>query len=657
MTPIRNPQQEKARNSLVLSIVFLLAALSPTVIEMDMEDEGLIAVLCGISGVIGSLFAAAQFTREAKEYDRTLRGKNNILHWTPSNEEWESYFTHLPRKMTTWGFRRKIQSLLQDPHREIFVSSEGILIGTHFTSFKSIGKKFEWMQLVREPVPMLDFCYKEKGRYQSYFYHVYLPVPRSKIDAAERIVERFQHGLPKITPAQQKEMLLDEASASAREHQSFSQQESQQSFTPPAARSFLPKEQEDHTQKYSSRAAKSEYAQTDAIQYSSPSRSTFRMIVFVLAFGALAGCGYFLYQNHLAMKESLFELKGHKASIDRLLFSSDGKSLGVITFSTRDKDRMPEISIAKLDTRTVDWRPMLLESRMAITAFTPDLEHLLTIHPYWKNSFVVHFFSPERDVFSFIHYPRSLLVETMSITKALISPSGKYAAAIGTDMFLWDAYAIRTIDSLVLRRGGMLHDIAFTSDDELLVARDSAEYLLIEAFPSRIVRQWFTKNPGDGVSNDARILFNAPGTFALLVDADSIRIFEVGNVATVSSIPIQETRYKNLGRSPDGRFLLGRIDARNIRLIDATQSKTLEVTDDEYATCIFSPNGKRCALLRSADATVEIIDLPSMRPMRVIKHVDGLFTINPSVSAVAFSPDGKFLATANETIRLWNVQE
>lgn len=657
MTPIRNPQQEKARNSLVLSIVFFLVALSPTVIEMDMEDEGLIVVLCGIAGVLGSLFAAAQFTREAKEYDRTLRGKNNILHWTPSNEEWETYFTHLPSKMTTWGFRRKIQMLLRDPHREIFVSSEGILIGTHYTSFKSIGKKFEWMQLVREPAPMLDFCYKEKGRYQYYYYHVFLPVPMSKINEAEKIAERFQDGLPKITPAQEKEILLDEAATSAREFQTSSQQESRPSFTPPAARSFLHKNQQYHTKKYSSRASKSEYAQTDAIQYSAPSRSTFRLLLILLAFGALAGCGYVLYQNHRAMKESLFTLKGHKAYIDRLLFSSDGKSLGAITFSTSDKDRRPEISIAKLDTRTVDWRPMLLETQMSIAALTPDLEHLVTIHPYWKNSFAIHFFSPDRDVFSFVHYPRSLLVETMSITKALLSPSGKYAAAIGTDIFLWNAYAIRTIDSLVLRRGGMLYDIAFTSNDELLVARDSAHYLLIEEFPSRIVRQWFTKNQSDGISKDARILFNAQATFALLVDAESIRVFEIGTTTTTATLPIQATRYKNFGLSPDGRFLLGRIDARNVRLIDATQSKTIEVMDDEYATCIFSPDGKRCALLRSADATVEIIDLPSMRPMRVIKHVDGLFTIDPSVSAAAFSPDGKSLATANETIRLWNVQE
>jgi WD40 repeat protein len=128
--------------------------------------------------------------------------------------------------------------------------------------------------------------------------------------------------------------------------------------------------------------------------------------------------------------------------------------------------------------------------------------------------------------------------------------------------------------------------------------------------------------------------------------------------------------------SPDGKTLVSSGDDATIKVWDAETGaliRTLTGHSELVMSVAFSPDGKLLAS-GSDDASVRLWDAKTGKPLRKIMRVDRLLELlapvakklfgleidghSYAVRAVAFSPDGKTLASASvdPVVKLWNVE-
>jgi RNA polymerase sigma factor (sigma-70 family) len=240
---------------------------------------------------------------------------------------------------------------------------------------------------------------------------------------------------------------------------------------------------------------------------------------------------------------------------------------------------------------------------------------------------------------------RKLKAKDYQVFHTAFSADGRLlAAADGYGVTLWDT-----------KTGNRVHDfghtylvgsLAFTSDGQTLLTG--------AAYNDGVIRVW---DPLTGKQRDQWRGHDQGGILGLVVTPDgqfaidnSLRVWEVATGKEVRRLGDGKEGAWTIALSPDGKVLASS-PGKVIRLWDVATGKELHTFGSGSILRVrFSPDGKTLATAGSKDRVVRLWDVADGKELRTL---EGHEATHP---CLAFSPDGRFLATGDTggTIRLWD---
>jgi WD40 repeat protein len=345
----------------------------------------------------------------------------------------------------------------------------------------------------------------------------------------------------------------------------------------------------------------------------------------------------------LATKQVVQTLRGHTSPADSLAFSPDGKTL-----VTGSGDSMVKL----WNTATWEEAGTLRGHTAPVTslAFSPDGETLVS--GSWDGTL---------KVWDIALQPKSDLLTGHNghIHSLAFSPDGKTLASGGSDhtVRLWDLVSGRQATTLTGHEGE-LTCVAFSPDGQTLASCGPDKNVRLWDVATRREQARFAHRYGA-----YKIAFSVDGKTLATNDGVTVRLWDIATRREKSAAPLSGYMHSF---SPDGKTLAlggteGAIWLRELSTRQAVATFTGHVAmpgagprgahgQPRIVALAFSPDGQ---MLASADhdRTVRLWNLATGQEDACLRgHTDSIWTL-------AFAPDGKTLATCSRdgTVKLWNL--
>ena len=247
---------------------------------------------------------------------------------------------------------------------------------------------------------------------------------------------------------------------------------------------------------------------------------------------------------------------------------------------------------------------------------------------------------------------KTLLKGANDVSSVAFTPDGKVAASGGDSVKLWDVTTGRELRSFGAIPGHRVSDIAITPDGKLLASSSgTVEPIKLWDVNTGQELRTLAGHPGGILS----IVFSPDGK--TLASGGSDKLIKIWDVATGREVRViaGHSKYiRTMAFSPDGRVLVSTSGDKTVKLWDVSTGRevgTLEGASLSLAVSAvaFSPDGKKLA--SSDENVIKLWDLATKAEL--LKLAGRVETVN----SIAFSPDGKMFASgANEpTVKLWDV--